>query len=170
MKTLTTPERVTIEVPIDSSMGISSLITSNPDIIEKIMLRGSYRKSVYATYQAETIVRGSNYIIGYIGGEEVFSMSEIIDFQGYYLAEGERWDIPPIPQEEINKIQGRSITENELILRESVAMTVSYPSGARYEELHLKYGQQWIDDGQLKRYQELGDITEEQYLKIVNSY
>lgn len=169
MKTLTTPEVIVTETIYAMPAQVNPMIDTSLLTIE-IPTTRTVRTSRYATHQAEIITKGTDFIIGYINNQEVFSFSGISNFEGYHLAEGEEWDTPLLTQEEINRIQGHDIAENELLLRENMNIViVTYPQGQRYEELKMKYGLQWINQNQLQRYQNLGDINEIEYLQIVGA-
>lgn len=54
--------------------------------------------------QAEKIVKGKDYIIGYTDGYEVFSLRGITDFSQYTLGEGEEFDVPDLTEMEQLKL------------------------------------------------------------------
>lgn len=58
---------------------------------------------ILARHEAEVIIKGTDYIIGYTSDEEVFSIKGIVDFTGYLLLDNAEWDPAPMSSEEMEK-------------------------------------------------------------------
>lgn len=131
MKTLTTP----IKVKNDKLKSVEQL--------------------VFKTFQAEVVIKGDDYIVGYSSDKKIFSFSGIIDFTGYHLAEGEEWDVVPLTSEQE---QGQRI----------LAIELGEPTPVTSNSLYNDYILGWATDAQIDLAYQRGLITLQQSVAIKN--
>jgi len=73
------------------------------------------------TYQAEEIVKTKDSIIGYVNGEEVFSLRGISDFSHFTLNEGQMFDKPKLT--DVENLRLELARSNTQMMEHIIALT-----------------------------------------------
>lgn len=115
----------------------------------------SVEQLVFETFQAEVIIKGIDYIVGYISNKRAFSFTGIMDFTGYHLSEGEEWDVVPLTSEQE---QGQRI----------LAIELGEPTTVTSNSLYNDYIRGWATDAQIDLAYQRGLITLQQSVAIKN--
>lgn len=129
-------------------MVMKTLTTPMPKIIDG-------KQDGFETFQAEAIIKDSNYITGHIENREAFSFTGISDFTGYHLAEGEEWDSVPLSAEQE---QGQRI----------LAIELGEPAPVTANSLYRDFNRGWATEAQIDLACQKGLITQQQSEAIKN--
>lgn len=120
----------------------------------------NFETQEFETLQAEKIVKGDDYIIGYISDKEVFSFTGITDFAGYHLAEGEEWDSVELTADQIAELERQELGRRS----NYYALGIDKPPTAH--SLAIDYERRWANDEHLEAAYQKGIITQDELNQI----